>query len=45
MDKKYQDIMISPEEASAWLERQGFVEEILQRHINRFYDDPHTRAH
>ena len=45
MDKKYQDIMISPEEASAWLERQGFVEEILQRHINRFYDDPHTSAH
>ncbi len=45
MDKKYQDIMISPAEASAWLERQGFAGHILERHVKRFNEDPHTSSH
>lgn len=45
MTDKYEDIMITPDEAESFLARIGIVDDMLERYLTRFIEEPHSSVH
>lgn len=45
MSDKYEDLMISPVEADQFLKRIGLDEDLLERYVKQFQEEPHSSVH